>query len=264
MADTVSPAKQYATAKPAPKSHILLVLLTVLPSIVQVPVNFNIVATAALAVYAGSWRSVKPTPATESMTKSDAMRFPLVGSCVLFGLFLAFKVFPAWLVNALLTGYLICLAVIVLTASVTPYFEDRFPASIRNKTITLPKFKIPHVIDATKEQISATMPELCIGVVSLGFCCWYYATRHWMANNVIGLAFSLEGLEHLSLGSVQTGAVLLCGLFFYDIFWVFCTPVMVSMYRMERHACYWPGMLSALGIIVSRATSCLQPQLPRS
>ncbi|KVI05209.1 Peptidase A22B, signal peptide peptidase [Cynara cardunculus var. scolymus] len=33
----------------------------------------------------------------------------------------------------------------------------------------------------------------------------------------------------LSLGSFKTGAILLAGLFVYDIFWVFFTPVMVSV-----------------------------------
>ena len=33
----------------------------------------------------------------------------------------------------------------------------------------------------------------------------------------------------LSLGSFKTGAILLGGLFLYDIFWVFFTPVMVSV-----------------------------------
>ncbi|KAJ0667485.1 putative Piwi domain, peptidase A22B, signal peptide peptidase, ribonuclease H superfamily [Helianthus annuus] len=33
----------------------------------------------------------------------------------------------------------------------------------------------------------------------------------------------------LSLGSFKTGAILLSGLFVYDIFWVFFTPVMVSV-----------------------------------
>ena len=75
--------------------------------------------------------------------------------------------------------------------------------------------------------IAATYPELTCGLLSLMFCCWYYAKKHWLANNVLGICFSVEGIEHLSLGSVQTGAILLSGLFFYDIFWVFCTPVMV-------------------------------------
>jgi minor histocompatibility antigen H13 len=43
------------------------------------------------------------------------------------------------------------------------------------------------------------------------------------------LAFSITGVEHLSLGAVSTGVILLSGLFFYDIFWVFCTPVMVTV-----------------------------------
>ncbi|TKY58278.1 Signal peptide peptidase [Spatholobus suberectus] len=37
------------------------------------------------------------------------------------------------------------------------------------------------------------------------------------------------GIEMLSLGSFKTGAILLAGLFVYDIFWVFFTPVMVSV-----------------------------------
>ncbi|KAF3539481.1 hypothetical protein F2Q69_00024312 [Brassica cretica] len=39
----------------------------------------------------------------------------------------------------------------------------------------------------------------------------------------------IQGIEMLSLGSFKTGAILLVGLFFYDIFWVFFTPVMVSV-----------------------------------
>ena len=37
-------------------------------------------------------------------------------------------------------------------------------------------------------------------------------------------------MEHLSLGSTPVGIILLCGLFVYDIFWVFCTPVMVGCF----------------------------------
>ena len=82
--------------------------------------------------------------------------------------------------------------------------------------------------------LSATVPECIGGVLSLAFCCWYYAKKHWLANNVLGICFSIEGIEHLSLGSIQTGAILLSGLFFYDIFWVFCTPVMVSQLRDRK------------------------------
>ena len=94
---------------------------------------------------------------------------------------------------------------------------------MRTKEFTAPPFAIPYLIDATKDRVSATIPEMCVGVVAAGFCSWYFMSKFWLANNVLGLAFSLEGIEHLSLGSVQIGGILLVGLFFYDIFWVFCT-----------------------------------------
>ncbi|CAH1442432.1 unnamed protein product [Lactuca virosa] len=61
------------------------------------------------------------------------------------------------------------------------------------------------------------------------FLAWYAAQKHWLANNILGLAFCIQGIEMLSLGSFKTGAILLAGLFVYDIFWVFFTPVMVSV-----------------------------------
>ncbi|PNH05115.1 Signal peptide peptidase 1 [Tetrabaena socialis] len=230
MATSVtSHASLYASNKPALTAHLLLIGLSLAPLVITVPTNFNIIATAALAVYAGSWRSVKPAPPTESMTKKDAMRFPLVGSCVLFGLFLLFKFVPKWLVNALLSLYLGGIAVFVLTSATVPYVLDFFPEGMRHLEVAFPRFKIPHILDNSDGSMHPTVPELVCAAVSLGFCVWYYAKKHWFANNTLGLAFCLEGIEHLSLGSVQVGVILLVGLFFYDIFWVFCTPVMVSV-----------------------------------
>ena len=73
---------------------------------------------------------------------------------------------------------------------------------------------------------SFNLPEaLSLAAAGL-FCLWYHRQRHWLANNALGLAFSIQGIEHLSVGAVQTGVILLSGLFFYDIFFVFFTPVM--------------------------------------
>ena len=77
--------------------------------------------------------------------------------------------------------------------------------------------------------LTASVPELVSGVGGVVLCTWYCATKHWLANNALGLAFSLQGIEHLSLGSTQVGGLLLAGLFVYDVFWVFCTPVMVTV-----------------------------------
>lgn len=53
--------------------------------------------------------------------------------------------------------------------------------------------------------------------------------QHWIANNLLGIAFAINGVELLHLNKVVTGCILLCGLFVYDIFWVFGTNVMVTV-----------------------------------
>ena len=53
--------------------------------------------------------------------------------------------------------------------------------------------------------------------------------QHWIANNLLGFAFAVNGIELLHLNNVVTGCILLGGLFFYDIFWVFGTNVMVTV-----------------------------------
>lgn len=179
--------------------------------LVHVPTNLNIIVTASLTVYCGCWRSVKATPPTESMTNSDAMRFPIVGSCVLFSLFILFKFMPAWIVNTLLAGYIGAIGVFVLTSAASPYFSPYFPEHLRDKEFAAPPFNIPYLVDAREDRLKATVPEIVLYVLSTCFCVWYFTTKFWFANNVLGMAFSLEGIEHLSLGSVHTGTILLVG-----------------------------------------------------
>jgi len=54
-------------------------------------------------------------------------------------------------------------------------------------------------------------------------------TKHWISNNILGLSFSIQGVAMLALASYKVGCILLGGLFFYDIFWVFGTDVMVTV-----------------------------------
>lgn len=92
------------------------------------------------------------------------------------------------------------------------------------RTPTLPP---PSPQDPT--DVAFTAPEVVSAAAALALTAWYAAHKHWLANNALGLAFSVTGVEHLSLGAVSTGAILLAGLFVYDVFWVFCTPVMVTV-----------------------------------
>lgn len=156
------------------------------------------------------------------------MKFPLVGSAMLFGLFLAFKFLPKDLVNLVLSVYFVFLGTMGLVATLEPLVAPIFPKGISENAKVARVPSIPIILTEGAE-ISLTPLEILLIIPSSGFCWWYWTQKHWIANNVLGLAFSLQGIEHLSLGAVQNGVILLCGLFFYDVFWVFCTPVMVSV-----------------------------------
>jgi minor histocompatibility antigen H13 len=71
--------------------------------------------------------------------------------------------------------------------------------------------------------------DLVAFLCSVVIVAFYFQERHWTLNNVLGISFCLQGIEKFSLGTYKVGAILLVGLFFYDIFWVFGTDVMVTV-----------------------------------
>ncbi|XP_060197230.1 signal peptide peptidase-like isoform X1 [Lycium barbarum] len=206
-------------------ANVALAGLSLAPLVVNVDPNLNVVLTACLTVYVGCYRSVKPTPPSETMSNEHAMRFPLVGSAMLLSLFLLFKFLSKDLVNAVLTCYFFVLGIAAFSATLLPAIKRFLPEKWNEDLITwhFPYFHSLEV-EFTRSQIVAAIP----GAI---FCAWYAKQKHWLANNVLGLAFSVQAIEMLSLGSFKTGAILLvrAGLFVYDIFWVFFTPVMVSV-----------------------------------
>jgi minor histocompatibility antigen H13 len=88
------------------------------------------------------------------------------------------------------------------------------------------KFSIPYVASVDYHWGGSDVVAMIVAIV---VCAFYAQTKHWMISNVLGVAFSVQGIALLSLGSYKNGAILLAGLFIYDIFWVFGTDVMVSV-----------------------------------
>ncbi|XP_023017914.2 signal peptide peptidase [Leptinotarsa decemlineata] len=191
----------------------------------------SLVIMALLPIFFGSYRSVvyhkenKP----EKMTKKDAAIFPIMASCALFALYIVFKLFSKEYINLLLTGYFFFLGVLALTHLLSPLVSKLVPAAIPN---------IPFHITFKQGEGEAAQYIIdyrfsTYDVVSLAACslvgAWYLVQKHWVANNLFGLAFSVNAVELLHLNNVVTGCILLCGLFFYDIFWVFGTDVMVTV-----------------------------------
>ena len=73
--------KPAAGAYVAGAAQLILLITTVLPLLVPLPTNVNIVLTASLCVFVGSWRSVKSTPPSESMSKKVPGSVVWQGEC---------------------------------------------------------------------------------------------------------------------------------------------------------------------------------------
>ncbi|XP_073538907.1 minor histocompatibility antigen H13 isoform X1 [Phyllobates terribilis] len=195
----------------------------------------SLLGMALLPIFFGAMRSVScargknSSDMPETITSRDAARFPIIASCTLFGLYLFFKIFSQEYINLLLSMYFFILGVLALAHTISPAMNRLFPENFPNKQYQL--LFTQGSGDSKEEVINYefdTRDLVCLvisGVVGV----WYILKKHWIANNLFGLAFALNGVELLHLNNVSTGCILLGGLFIYDIFWVFGTNVMVTV-----------------------------------
>jgi len=175
----------------------------------------------------------------ETMSKEDAKWFPILGSCSLFSLYLAFKYLNADMVNLVISFYFVTMGCMAVTFTFAPLLETIYPPSGTKKALSIHKdIKINHSFPTwmlgespldLSIHIDVMWDTLLVFLASLVFSYYYFTTKHWALNNVLGICFCVQGIEKFSLGTYKIGAILLIGLFFYDIFWVFGTEVMVTV-----------------------------------
>ncbi|XP_068620147.1 minor histocompatibility antigen H13 [Battus philenor] len=196
----------------------------------------SLVVMAVLPIFFGSFRSVKYLKEQkesgqrhETMSNKDALMFPMIASCALFALYIFFQFFSKEYINLLLTGYFFFLGVLALSHLLSPIIALVVPASIPN---------VPYHVHFTRGERDGrsdiinykfTSYDVICLLISLCLGAWYLLKKHWIANNLFGIAFAINGVELLHLNNVVTGCILLSGLFLYDIFWVFGTNVMVTV-----------------------------------
>jgi len=214
-----------------------ILLISVLSTLVIVPTNVQIVGISSCIIYIGCHQSLKAKLDTangvegaeelETMTASDAAMFPVYGSCMLFSLYMAFKLLDKYWVNVLMAGYFSLVGTLTLVPIIDPLVRPFFPADQWkfDKTLPLPEFL------GGETRITFTGSELFSFALASVVGVLYFQTKHWALNNIFGISFSIQGIKSISLGSYKTGVTLLCGLFLYDIFWVFGTEVMVTVAR---------------------------------
>ena len=162
----------------------------------------------------------------ETIGMKEAIKFPIVASCFLFGIYLIYKYFDANITTLLITSYF-CISTLFSTAElITPLLP--FPANLKQNfsTIKVPAFLKKHLEMGDIELSVASITAFILAAIPVYF---YFMTKHWALNNVFGILFSVMALKMVNLGNFKVGFLLLWALFFYDIFWVYGTDVMVSV-----------------------------------
>jgi len=201
----------------------------------------SLVIMALLPIFFGAFRSIKSYEEMkkqgektgekpETMTQKDAYMFPVIASCALFGLYIVFKIFSKDYINLLLSGYFFVLGIFALSHMAGTWASEKLWSRfipMEHFCFQFTRGKGPENEEIAKYDFSTH--DLVTLAISTGVGVWYFMKKHWIANNLFGLAFAVNGVELLHLNSVMTGCTLLGGLFLYDIFWVFGTDVMVTV-----------------------------------
>ncbi|TDL24176.1 hypothetical protein BD410DRAFT_786262 [Rickenella mellea] len=210
----------------------------------------GLLSLATFSIYAGSFSSLKAPrkqkdqkqgivdedsddedEIPELLSSSDAYWFPVLGSVTLFGLYLVVKFLGKEWINYLLGWYFTVVGV----------------GSVWKSSISLSKFLIGSEQWKTFSKYKFLMLKGPLELVSLSFrtpslilfplaiipSAIYTITagerKSAILTDILALSFSHSALSVLKIDSFQTGSILLAGLFFYDIWWVFGTEVMVKV-----------------------------------
>jgi minor histocompatibility antigen H13 len=199
-------------------AYALLACVPLVPMLVPLSPHVHLIALASIIVYVAAHMALAQEGA-ERIEQKDAMSFPIIAGVALGALFLAFKFLPRDAVNALLTVYFVCVGCVVIGQLLAPLVQQAVPSPAVAVDVTVPLLGHVHLTNA----------EVVAYAIGAVVAVSYGLSKHWLLNNVLGIAFCLEGIRRISLGTYLTGVLLLCGLFVYDIFMVFGTPLMVTV-----------------------------------
>jgi len=216
---------------------------------VYIPYTVNIILLVTCILYVACHRSLsilggssKPNgvngnddimiKGAEVMRKEDAQWFPVVGSVSLFTLYLAFKFLNKDLVNYLISFYFAMIGCFAITASLSSVFDMISPIKRKVYKKIIVKHPLPEFLGGESPwdlSLDCSTTDILAFLCSLILSAVYIKSKHWLMNNLMAISFCMQGIEKFSLGTYKIGAILLVGLFFYDIFWVFGTDVMVTV-----------------------------------
>ena len=95
------------------------------------------------------------------------------------------------------------------------------------KPIFVLNLNVRRIVEGSVEVDPQTLLCLAIAVTSVAY--FNLIARPWWLTNLLGFSFSYSALQMMSPTTFWTGTLLLTALFFYDIYFVFFTPMMITV-----------------------------------
>ncbi|KAH7108110.1 signal peptide peptidase-domain-containing protein [Auriculariales sp. MPI-PUGE-AT-0066] len=168
---------------------------------------------------------------TERISSGDAYLFPFLGAAVLLSLYYIMKFLgPEWL--SLLIGWYFALTGTLSVWRTSTSLLKRVMGRATWNSFRQWNLKMPYV-SADAFSLRFRTPSLIMLPMSVVPSAMYILIpgekRSMLLGNILALSLTHTALALLKLDSFATGVVLLSGLFFYDIWFVFYTEVMVSV-----------------------------------
>lgn len=215
----------------------VILAMLVVPQFMFIHPYLHLLIMAPLLVWAGSQRALLESSKApgesqmETVSKKDAMQFPFIGSAVLFTLYIVVKFIKKEYLDILISCYFALIGAGGIFNSLRAPVNQLLGAeSMKRFTFKINwKFWKREPTEDDAFALDFTLLDVAIFSGSTAISMSYAYFKTWWLNNCLGVAFSLQGIEMISLGSFVIGCILLTGLFFYDVFWVFGTEVMVSV-----------------------------------
>ena len=227
-------------------SNVCLFALWIGPKYIEIPYVINLLALVTAILYSSCHASLQlrsdqalargetdpslpkdqqQKVATETLAQEDAKMFPIMGSLSLFSLYCAFRFFDKETVNMILSAYFGLIGCGALTVTLSPLVGTAVSplTDISFAKELLIPHSLPNFIGGDSPwdlSYDFTVADVVAFVGSAAATGVYLMKKQWIMNNAIGICFCLQGIEKFSLGTFKIGAILLVGLFFYDIFWV--------------------------------------------
>ncbi|KAG6330671.1 hypothetical protein ID866_8418 [Astraeus odoratus] len=167
----------------------------------------------------------------ERLSSGDAWIFPIVGSIALICTYLIIKNFGKDWLNWFLAWYAslmgaLCFWRCIVSLARLMVGEDRWKRFGRVRFV---------ILNGPLEEFSLSLrkPTLLLFPVSTipsVLYVWSPGNRKpIILTNILALALSHNALSFMKLDSFRTGCILLSGLFFYDIYWVFGSKLMLEV-----------------------------------